>query len=138
MKQCTRSLFAALALLLAASGCGQSRLVNATGRLTYQGQPVPSTRLTFLPDDQTRAAHATTDDNGNFTVTYSRTQTGMPRGWHTVVLNYEVSVDEELHKIPPKASHELKAVIARYNDPATCGLRYEIAKSGQFLEIDLK
>jgi hypothetical protein len=138
MNQRTRCFFSALALLLAASGCGQSRLVSATGRLTYQGQPVPSTLLTFLPDDQTRAAHGLTDDNGNFTVTYSRTQTGIPRGWHTVVLRYDVSVDEELHKIPPKASHELKAVIARYSDPATSGLRYEIAKSGQFLEIDLK
>jgi hypothetical protein len=138
MNQRTRWLFAALALLLAAGGCGQSRLVNATGRLTYQGQPVPSTLLTFLPDDQTRAAHGTTDDNGNFTVTYSRTQTGMPRGWFTVALRYDMSVDEELHKTPPKASHELKAVIARYSDPATSGLRYEITKGGQFLEIDLK
>jgi len=138
MNQRTRWLFAALALLLAAGGCGQSHLVNATGRLTYQGQPVPSTRLTFLPDDQTRAAHGLTDDNGNFTVTYSRTQTGMPRGWFTVVLSYDMSVDEELHKIPPKASHELKAVIARYSDPKTSGLRYEITKSGQFLDIDLK
>ena len=48
----TRYLFLPLALaLLVSAGCNRSGLVKATGRLTYKGQPVPSTYLTFHPED---------------------------------------------------------------------------------------
>lgn len=126
-----------LLLLLAAGGCG-SGLVSATGRLTYKGQPVPSTLVTFMPDDGGRPSHGLTDDEGNFTVTYSRTQKGISRGGHTVFLRYDVSAEEETHAIPPKASKELKAVIAKYGDPKTSGLHYDISKNGQFIAIDLQ
>ena len=53
-------------------------------------------------------------------------------------LTYVPSNEEENKQIPPKASKELKAVIARYEDPKKSPLHYEIAKSGQFLEIDLQ
>jgi hypothetical protein len=127
---------AVVLLFLLAGGCG-GPLVSATGKLTHKGHPVPSTLLTFLPDDGGRASHGLTDDNGGFKVTYSRTETGITRGNFTVVVRYIVSAEEELHKIPPKASDDLKAVIARYADPKTSGLRVEITKGGQFIEIDL-
>src|SRR5262245_56834534 len=102
----------ALALLavVAASGCG-SRLVTVTGRLTYKGQPVPSTQVTFAPDGGSRPSKGLTDDQGNFTLRYSRTEAGVSRGPCTVYLEYVVSNEEELREIPPKASGELKAVI---------------------------
>src|SRR5205807_7981047 len=111
-----------LALLLAVSGCNSSGLVSATGKLTYKGQPVPSTRVYFQPEDGSRRSTGLTDDNGNFTLQFSRTETGVKLGRHTVFLKYEVSVDEELRKIEPKASKELKAVIAKYGDPKTSPL----------------
>jgi hypothetical protein len=126
---------AAALLFLFAGGCGP--LVNANGKLTHKGQPVPSTLITFLPDDGGRASHGLTDDNGDFKVTYSRTETGITRGSFTVVLRYIVSNEEELHQIQPKASTELKAVIAKYADPKTSGLRVEITKGGQFIPIAL-
>jgi hypothetical protein len=128
---------AVLVLLAAASGCS-SKLVRVEGRLTYKGQPVPSTRVKFLPDDGGRPSHGLTDDDGNFTLKYSRTETGATRGPCTVVLKYEMSAEEELHEIPPKASRELKSIIAKYNDPAKSNLHYEIAKNGQFIEIQLE
>jgi hypothetical protein len=94
--------------------------------------------VTFLPDDGGRASHGTTDDDGNFTVTYSRTETGIARGHFTVVLRYDVSIEEELHKIPPKASKELKAIIAKYGDAKTSPLQCDITKSGQILEFNLE
>jgi hypothetical protein len=130
---------AALALLLAVSGCSGSGLVNASGKLTYKGQPVPSTYVTFWPQEEgKRASTGLTDDNGNFTLSYSRTEPGVLRGQHTVFLTYYVGVDEELHKIPPKASKELRAVIAKYCDLKKSSLRYEITKNGQFIEINLE
>jgi hypothetical protein len=129
---------AALVLLVAASGCGGSDLVQVNGRLTYKGQPVPSTLVTFWPEDRSRPSHGLTDDNGDFTLKYSRTQPGVGRGQHTVILKYVVSAEEELQEIPPKASKELKAILAKYKDTATSNLHYEITTNGQFVEIHLE
>ena len=128
---------AALVLLLAVSGCG-SELVSASGRLTYNGQPVPSTLVMFQPDDGSRRSTGVTDDDGRFSLRYSRTQTGVKRGPHTVVLKYEVSGDEELGRKKSKASKELKEVIKRYADPKKSKLHYDVTENGQFFEIKLE
>jgi hypothetical protein len=136
----TRSLSLAVALmLLVSAGCNRSGLLKATGRLTYKGRPVPSTYLTFHPDDiHKRPSHALTDDDGNFTVTNSRTEVGLVPGRHTVSLRYFPSGPEDLGQAPPKASKELKAVIARYGDPEKSPLHVEVTRSGQSLEINLE
>jgi len=135
----TRVLILPLLLALLAAGCNRSGLVKATGRLTYRGQPVPSTYLTFYPDDvHKRPSHALTDDNGNFTVTNSRSDVGLFLGRHRVSLRYFPSGPEELGQAPPKASRDLKAVIARYGDPDKSTLHVEVTQSGQFFEINLE
>ncbi len=138
MKTRNRWRLASLALLLAVTGCG-GPLVNASGKVTYKGQPVPSTYVTFQPKEEgQRASTGLTDDDGRFELQYSRTEPGVLRGQHTVFLTYYVSVEEELGKIAPKASPELKAVIARYGDAKKSPLRYEIKTNGQFIEIQLE
>jgi hypothetical protein len=127
----------ALVLLLALSGCG-GPLVKVTGRLTYKGQPVPSTDVIFQPDDGSRHSVGHTDDQGNFTLKYSRDEVGATRGAHTVFLTYYPSNEEESGTIPPKASKELKAVIKKYGDLKTSTLHYEVTKNGQFIEINLE
>jgi hypothetical protein len=125
-------------LLLAAGGCNRSGLVDVKGRLTYKGQPVPSTYVVFQPEDTSkRPSHGLTDDDGYFTLTNSRSATGVYLGPCTVSLRYHVSADEETGKVPPKASKELKAVIAKYAESGKSPLHYDIAKSGQFIEIEL-
>ncbi len=127
-----------LALLLLAAGCAGD-LVSAKGRLTYKGQPIPSTYVMFQPKEEgKRASSGLTDDEGNFTLEYSRQEKGVLRGQHKVFLRYYVSVEEELGKIPPKASKQLKALIERYGDPASSPLQYEITKNGQFIEMNLE
>jgi hypothetical protein len=130
-------LVAALALTLAASGCS-SRLVKVTGRLTYHGEPVPSTLVTFWPENNTRPSKGVTDDDGRFNLQYSRQEVGATRGRCTVFLTYVVSNEEELGQIRPKASRELKAVIAKYGDPEKSPLHYEITKNGDFFDIQLE
>jgi len=131
-------LTAAVVLALAASGCG-GPLVNVTGRLTYKGQPVPSTYVIFQPDEEgKRASRGITDDDGHFMLTHSKSDTGALRGPHTVFLKYHMTAEEETGHIPPKASKELKAVIARYSDPKTSPLHYDITKNGQVIEINLE
>jgi hypothetical protein len=127
----------ALVLLPVVSGCG-GPLVKVTGRLTYKGQPVPSTLVTFFPDNGSRRSTGLTDDNGHFTLRYSRTEWGVSRGQHAVFVRYDVSAEEETGQIKPKASKELKAIIAKYGDPKTSGLHYEITQDGQYVEVELK
>jgi hypothetical protein len=128
----------ALALALSASGCNPSGLVSATGRLTYKGNPVPSTRVIFQPEDGSRRSTGLTDDDGRFTLQFSRTESGVKPGRHMVFVRYEVSAEEELGKIPPKASKELRAVITRNGDPKQSNLRFEVTESGQFFDVQLK
>jgi hypothetical protein len=127
-------------LLFLAAACGCSgELVNATGRVTYKGQPVPSTMVIFHPEEAgKRDSHGLTDDNGNFSLSYSSTQRGVLRGRHTVVLKYRMTTDEELHKIPPKASEALRAVLGKYGDVKKSPLHYEVTSSGQFFDIKLE
>jgi hypothetical protein len=126
-------------LLVVLGGCGSSGLYKTSGRLTYKGQPVPSTYVIFQPEDPAqRASRGLTDDDGRFKLTHSQTEIGCLPGQHTVVLKYRVSAQEELHEIPPKASKELQAVIASYGDVKRSPLRYEINKNGQVIDIDLK
>ena len=133
----SRHLLAA-ALVALAAGCG-GPLVKVKGKLTYKGQPVPSTYVMFQPEEEgKRASAGLTEDDGTFTLDYSRQEKGALRGKHKVWLRYYVSVEEELREIPPKASKELKAVIEKYGNADKTPLSYEVTKNGQFIEIDLK
>jgi hypothetical protein len=130
---------AAVALFLAASGCGGPRLVKVTGKLTYKGQPVPSTRVLFKPDQEgERGSSGVTDHGGRFTLKNSRTTDGALRGQHTVFFRYEPSADEELGRSPPKVSREVKEVLGKYAVGRSSDLHYDITSDGQFVEIDLK
>jgi hypothetical protein len=127
-------LFACVVVL---SGCGGPSYVKVTGRITHKGQPVPSTQVRFVPDTGERPSTGLTDDDGAFTLRSSRTQMGALRGSYVVFLTYVTSNEEENHQIQPKASKELKSVIAKYGDPKTSGLHYDIGADGQFFEINL-
>ena len=132
-------LLAAAALLLAAAGCGGTGLVDARGRLTYKGQPVPSTYVIFQSEDsRQRASRGLTDDQGNFSLAYSQSEKGVVPGRHTVFLQYHVSSAEELHEVVPKASRDLRAVIEKYGEPEKSPLHYEVTRGRQFFNIEIE
>jgi hypothetical protein len=138
MKTHKHWLLPALVLVLAVSGCG-GPLVKVKGRLTYQGHPVPNTLVTFQPDDPAqRPSHGLTDGKGNFTLHYSSSEMGIVRGQHTVFLRYHRTAEEEMGHVKSPASNDLKEVIARYADPKSSSLHYEVTGSGQLIEIELK
>lgn len=128
---------AAVVLCAGVCGCGSGR-AKVTGRLTYKGEPVPSTRVVFQPDDGSRGSIGRTDDNGCFSLSYSRQENRIPRGPYTVTLKYAPSAEEETHQIPPKLSRELREVIAQHGDQSTSNLRFEIKRSKQDIEIKLE
>ena len=97
-------LIVAFALLAMACGCSNNNgRVDATGRLTYKGKPVPSTYVIFNPVVKgKRASHGLTDDDGNFKLTYSRTETGVLLGTHHISLKYNVRRRKNSTPSPPK------------------------------------
>jgi hypothetical protein len=100
---------------------------------------VPSTYVIFHPEEEgKRASQGLTDDNGQFALINSRSAKGVLTGKHTVTLRYNVSAEEEMHHVPPKASKELQAIIAKYGDLSKSPLHYEVTKSGQVFEINLE
>ncbi len=138
MKICNLWYVLAVALLPVMSGCGTG-LLKVTGTVTFRGQPVPSTLVTFHPDTEgQRASHGLTDDEGNFVLSYSQGEMGVLPGRHIVTLRYHQSADEELHKVPAKASKELKAAIAHYGNAKTSTLHYDITENKQHIDIRLE
>jgi hypothetical protein len=126
----------ALALVLL-SGCNRSPLVLAKGRLTYEGKPVPSTYVIFHPmEEGKRESHGLTDDDGNFSLTFSRTEEGVLPGMHRIQLRYNVSAEEETGEAPPKANKQVRAVIDRFGVEKKSTLTYEV-KGGEFFDIKL-
>lgn len=134
----TRGLLLAVALLLVpGTGCSRGpKIVKVTGRLTYKGAPVPSTDVKFVPEDGGRPSHNVTDRDGHFNLKYTRSQFGVARGRHTVVLTYD-PVGEEDMPSHERMSNDLKAVVARYGDPASSSLHFEVNEDGQVIEIPL-
>ena len=124
---------AALVLLVAASGCGESRYVRVSGRLTYKGEPIPNTYVTFAPDDGSRPSRGKTDADGKFALHVQPRHEGVVRGMHTVFLTYNPPPPGE----ETAAEKHLQQVIARYSDSKTTSLRYEVTHDGQFIEIKL-
>jgi hypothetical protein len=130
---------AAALALLAAAGCGGGTpgLVHVNGKLTYKGQPVPSTYVTFSPADGSRPSRGLTDASGNFSLRFTHREQGAVRGQHAVFLTYNPSGDEEIGKTAPRADKELQKVIAEFSDPGKPKLHYDVTTDGQFIEVKL-
>jgi hypothetical protein len=96
---------------------------------------VPSTYVSFHPEDGTRPSRGLTNENGEFTLKVTKSQTGALRGWNKVSLIYKPSgeeVDTEV-KLEPIMIH----AIQRCEDANSSGLRFEVTENGQFIEIEI-
>lgn len=96
-------------IALLAVGCGsgapsdQPDLGTVTGKVTLDGAPLPNATVTFQPDSG-RASRGTTDENGMYELTYSRSTRGAKIGDHTVsVTTAQVDADGKVsqeEKVP--------------------------------------
>jgi len=97
-----------LVLILPASGCNRNQegpqLAKVTGVLTWNGQPVPQTKVLFEPVSNAGPSWGTTDGGGKFEVYYTPDRSGAAVGKHRVQfqsMNSEDSGGKEI-KIPRK------------------------------------
>jgi hypothetical protein len=70
---------------LAAAGCRRSDMALVSGRVTFEGRPVPKAIVRFVPESRPMAA-AGTDDDGRYRLTTRRPMDGAYIGQHKVVV----------------------------------------------------
>lgn len=105
------------------------------GRLSYQGQPLYSYRVTLWPEKGDRASSGLTDQEGNFRIGTNREGDGAPVGRFRVTVAYEpptsadntadVPIDDP--RMLPKP--EIK-VPAKYSNPDSSSLILEVPAEG--------
>lgn len=146
-----RRLFAALAAALLLAGCVDpgpkahiEKVVPVSGTLTYNGQPLESYQVTFLPTDGRRAATGVTDAAGKFTMGTNKAGDGAPPGTNQVAIVWappttDIPGQEQIIDDPSQLPKPPVQIPAKYGNPETSGLTQEVPDSGiADLKIDLK
>lgn len=72
--------------VLVASGCGDPSLSAVSGRVTYNGEPVTTGRISFTSKQGGRTTSGDLQLDGSYRLQYSRSQAALPVG------EYEVTV----------------------------------------------
>ncbi|MEN6492778.1 MAG: carboxypeptidase-like regulatory domain-containing protein [Thermoguttaceae bacterium] len=139
-------LFALMMLATLALGCSGGGpdigTVKASGTVTYKGAPVEGAQVAFLPDGSGRAAAATTDASGRFTLNTAGSGDGAIPGSYKVIVT-KVAPNTAA---PAGSSQEGGAAAsvaggqtaaaqdllpAKYKNPATSGLTAKIDKGAK-------
>ena len=138
------------------SGCGGSKekVVNVTGKVTHNGNPVDGLVISFVPVVQTETgvSTGTTDENGKYDLTVFLTgQTGAVVGTHKVWVSRprepfvdpadkeEIAKQKKLKKkatpTTPKLPVDLAEILKKYGSLDKSQMTVEV-KGGE--QIDLK
>jgi len=85
-----------LLCLFAASGCDSSNFGRVSGRVTLGGEPLENAFVEFMPSDgQGSSSSGRTDKGGNYSLSFSRSQSGALIGKHRVrITTRDIATDE--------------------------------------------
>lgn len=129
-----------LAILLGACGCGGRGVeqVQVTGRVTFDGQPMPGlgdlyfTPISTAADQPQRPGFASFGPDGLYSAgTFASGDGLFPGTYHVMVHCWKVAPDEDGK---PGQSH----IPQRYNSPATSGLELIVPSGSNSLTWDVK
>jgi hypothetical protein len=128
----TRLLLLTIVLIL--PGCGKREVVPLTGKVTLDGQPLPTAMVVFHSEADGSAGYASTQSDGSY-VAKTGSQEGLKPGKYriTVVANKQEAVD---YQAGPKLPTPITPL--RYADPATSGFSYTLTDSGGTYDLELK
>jgi hypothetical protein len=130
-KRCLgRCLFATLACVVIASGCGDGRekQVNVTGTVFYQGKPIEGARVTFHRAGG-RPASGVTDTEGRFALRTYDPDDGAVIGLHAVAIGKsQVNPKYDLTN-PEKMFMDLLPL--HYAQPHTSELTADVTADGE-------
>lgn len=125
-------------------GCGSSgpALYEVTGKVTYQGDPVPGATITFQPE-RGRTSVGVTDDAGNYFLRYTKDRNGAIPGKHKVFLSFDTRPSDEaaekafvlgeLTQVHPKQAEIREQFGPSSKEP----IRKEVTKNWQVINIEL-
>lgn len=130
------------ALMLFCVGCGGD-MGRVSGTITLDGKPLPDAIITFYPQggEGGRASAGRTDAEGNYELTYSRSEKGAKVGEHLVTITTAVdggdysegggeSINKELVPTKYNAKSELKEqVVAGSNT-----INFELDSEGEIVQ----
>ena len=120
-------------MLITISGCGRSEFAPLTGRVTLDGEPLPTAVVTFISEGGT-SGYANVDSSGRY-VAKSGSDKGLKPGNYKIsVIAYkpEVITDRKEAKVP------IPITPPRYADPTKSGFAYDLTESGGTYDLDLK
>jgi hypothetical protein len=132
-------------LCLFLGGCGGPvvpELYSVSGKVTYQGKPVPKAKINFIPvnkEDAKKAnlpgdrAGAETDENGEYVVFWGSENEGAPAGKYmiTIVAFAPYGPNDDTEVAPPSL------IPKSYSDPKTSGLTREVKEQDNTFNFDL-
>ncbi|MCA9203132.1 MAG: hypothetical protein KDA59_08805 [Planctomycetales bacterium] len=130
--------------LLPLVGCGPAgpKTVPVSGTVTLNGQPVPHLVVHFMPDEG-RPSWGYTDEQGRFTLNYTRDRDGAELGKHKVWFVYEPKAQDAGQEMewmksgPPRASEELAAALQKYGSDSASPLTLDVQQSESDLQLKL-
>jgi hypothetical protein len=99
-----RFVMSCVVLLLVVSGCNRSGpdLAPVSGRITLDGKPAESTKVTFYPDGAKSPSLGRTDKDGRYLLRYKRGVEGGTIGWNTVRLETVTEVTHGRQLVPER------------------------------------
>ena len=107
--QFSKSQFVALvaAATLLTNGCGRSDLGKVTGTVKLDGQPLPNATVIFSPAEPAAPSAGRTDNNGQYTLIYTRSAEGAKPGTHNVSISTFQKGDPDADPPIPEAAERL-------------------------------
>jgi hypothetical protein len=138
----------ALALPLSLAGCGGSALATVSGKVTYQGAALKGGKVIFVRSDGKPGATAYIGEDGVYTIDK------VPAGKVTVCVETASLNPARFSRIPKnmnlpanapnrppdteKMAKRFVPIPAKYADPKTSNLTYNVESGQQKNDIDLK
>lgn len=122
--------------LLAVAGCGGPYNADVSGKVTLDGNVVPTGTVSFLPAGGGPAAYARIDSSGNYTIRTGREE-GLPAGEYSVsvVANEPPAVQQTADGGPPPPG---KAITPPwYRSQQTSGLKFTVAPGSNTIDLTL-
>jgi hypothetical protein len=138
----TRAGLFALSVAVAALtplACGRSgpEKASVTGRVTYQGKPVPKGTITFMAvDPNGRNATGEIGPDGSYTLQTEEARDGAQLGEYRVTI---YAHDEPILDYTPPTPVKPKLLVpAQYEKPDTSGLTKTVVRGSNVFDFDLK
>lgn len=141
-----------ICLCVLLSGCSKDEvkvppLHPVTGRVTYQGKPVPGATVTFIADAKPAEAKSKSkdeplwparcvgeaDDDGNYALAWDDFHIGAPEGTYKVAITATAPFQEGDDTDAPRPN----AIPDRFGNPKTSGLTAKVESGENVVDFEL-